>query len=305
MYEPIRNEVMLCVKLCGIICHIIMVDGFFWCQSGAEQRTLLCLLEKAGGATVLILKVIYFDEGSATDLIYIHEGGKTDEHDEKVVKKTTDIGARAQAKAEGKFKLFPFFGVSGEADASLELSREGSSLLRKAITNTILTDYLALAKENYCDAFKVIDSCVLYPFPESMTYFKMMTPYLIMTEGVIDIGSNMRINAAMMDRAFESGRRYYELIAEEDGCKTVLRFNINAFRNSYSISDLPKMKLQYHAIKVGRVCERQLLMKSEFSPEKKSDVTGFDIVMNEQEHRETFLDVYDVLFAGATGEQND
>lgn len=34
--------------------------------------------------------------------------------------------------------------------------------------------------------------------------------------------------------------------------RVILRFNINSFRNSYTLSDLLKMNLSIYAIKVGR-----------------------------------------------------
>ena len=35
-----------------------------------------------------LLKIVYFDEGAATDFIYIFEGGKSEEHKENIISKT-------------------------------------------------------------------------------------------------------------------------------------------------------------------------------------------------------------------------
>ena len=244
----------------------------------------------------MIVKVIYFDEGSATDFIFVAEGGKAEQRTEKIIQKSNSIAANANAKAEAKMKFIPFFGGSGSVEASSGLAREGNTIVRKAISNTILSDYLStvtkLQKKNYITIF---DNCLLYPHPESFSFYKMITPYMLMTSGQIDVGTNVKIDISLMDKALESGRGYYELMAEKDNIKSVLRFNIKAFRNNYGISDLVKMNLQYQAIYVGQVNEENLTMESEFSLEKK-EVSGIDI-MNDSENSK-MLKVYDVILAG-------
>lgn len=246
----------------------------------------------------MIAKIVYFDEGAATDMIYIFEGGKTEETTSKVVKKTSDLAAKASAKAESKLKLFSFLNGSASAEVGGGFAREGQSIVEKALTNTILTDYLSLVEEENTNSkyIRVFSNALLYPYPESFSYFKMITPFMTMTEGSIAASHGIKFNVALMDKAFENGRGYYELIANSrNQKKNVLRFNINAFRNNYSISDLTKMRLQYHAIKVGMIPESRLTMKSEFSSEDKV-LSGIEIMSNRT--NSTDLPVYDVLFAG-------
>lgn len=245
----------------------------------------------------MIIKVIYFDEGSATDYIYISEGGKADEKKDNIVRKSTSLAAKAEAKAEAKFKFFPFFSASASADTNAAVAREGNTIVSKAISNTILTDYLSLVEAQTDEDRHIIEfkDCLLYPYPESFAFYKMLTPYMIMTEGKVDIGSDMKLNIALMDQALESGRGYYELIAERSGIKSVLRFNIKAFRNNYSISDLAKMRLCYHAVEVGMIPENNLTMQSEFSQFNKT-VTGYGIMGEEEQDKE--IKVYDVILAG-------
>ena len=101
-----------------------------------------------------------------------------------------------------------------------------------------------------------------------------------------------------MDQALSSGRGYYELVVQQSSEKVVLRFNINAFRNNYSISDIVKMELDYHAIYVGTISEDCLDMQSEFS-EKKEEISGYDIVKSDiTAGAPISLKVYDVLLAG-------
>ena len=89
-----------------------------------------------------MIKVVYFDEGTATDFIYILAGGKSTDKKEDIVTKTTELAAGAEAEAEKSTGIFSMFtakiGVNGNAD----ISREGSTIISKAIENTILTDYL-------------------------------------------------------------------------------------------------------------------------------------------------------------------
>lgn len=55
----------------------------------------------------------------------------------------------------------------------------------------------------------------------------------------------MKIDITKIEEAIEKGRGYYEFVATIDGKDVILRFNRSAFRNSYTMSDLPKMQLTY------------------------------------------------------------
>lgn len=245
-----------------------------------------------------IIKVIYFDEGSATDFIYIVEGGKSEDQTKEIVEKTSELAAKTEAKATAKFGLLPFLKASAGAEAEASFQREGNTIISKALVNTILTDYLKTVEES-TNSFYVtrFTDSVLYPYPESFSYYKMITPYLVMTEGKVDLGSDIKLNIALMDQALESGRGYYELIAEKDGIKSVLRLNIKAFRNNYSISDLIKMSLDFHAIEVGRISEKNLTMQSEFNPST-GEISGYDVVAGIEKSND--LKVYDVILAGVS-----
>ena len=71
----------------------------------------------------------------------------------------------------------------------------------------------------------------------------------------------------------------------------------NSLQN-YSISDIVKMELDYHAIYVGTIFEDSLEMQSEFS-EKKKEISGYDIVKSDATvSATTSLKVYDVILAG-------
>ncbi|OGO76511.1 MAG: hypothetical protein A2Y23_01845 [Clostridiales bacterium GWB2_37_7] len=245
-----------------------------------------------------MVKVIYFDEGSATDFIHMINGGNLEETTENIKDKTIEIAGKATAEAKARFKWLPFIGASVGTEGAVEASSVKNTIIRKAISNTILTDYINKAN-NENDGKKIIttfNNCMITPYPDSFAYYKMLTPYLIMTEGNLDLEEGFSLNVARMDEALESGRGYYELIVTIDAERSVLRFNIKAFRNNYGIADLVKMKLTYHAIEVGVIPEESLTMQQEFSGKQKS-ITGFDIVNNSVQDT-SFLKVYDVILAG-------
>ena len=108
------------------------------------------------------------------------------------------------------------------------------------------------------------------------------------------------MDISKMDEAFKNAKGYYEIIAEKEtegfNDKRILRFNINAFRNSYNISDLLKMDLEFYAIRVGRVSEEMLDINKELGVEEKIFTAFEDLISSDNQSSE--LDVYDVILAG-------
>lgn len=83
----------------------------------------------------------------------------------------------------------------------------------------------------------------------------------------------------------------------------MLRFNINSFRNGYTISDLLKMNLSIYAIKVGKTTAEMLNVNKELGmdvsilPKDNPSYEGES--SNEEEATASqVLDVFDVLLAG-------
>ena len=82
-----------------------------------------------------------------------------------------------------------------------------------------------------------------------------------------------------------------------------LRFNINSFRNGYTISDLLKMNLSIYAIKVGKTTldmldvNKELGMNVSILPK---DNPTYEMRSDEEENKSSsqVLDVFDVLLAG-------
>ena len=70
----------------------------------------------------------------------------------------------------------------------------------------------------------------------------LAAPFMSMLNGDIpltgDDGTNFTIDIQQIGNAIDSGRGYYEFIANHDNEEIILRFNISAFRNNYTMSDL-------------------------------------------------------------------
>ena len=144
------------------------------------------------------------------------DGGKPFDKEEHIVKKTTELAAGAEAQVNTKLGFFAAIASKIGIEGSADIVREGSKIITKAVENTILTDYLKCAEGEGKDYVRIFSHCKPYPYPESFAYYKMITPYLIMTEGRVPVAEGLNINLAMMDQALDSGRGYYELITQTD-----------------------------------------------------------------------------------------
>lgn len=264
-----------------------------------ENEVNISLMAAKKGKIKKMIKVAYFDEGSATDFIYVLAGGKNCDKQEHIVTKTTELVAGAEAEVGKSTGIMSLFTTKGGINGSADFSREGSIIITKAIENTILTDYLNYAEKDGKDYIRVFSNCKPYPYPKSFAFFKMLTPFLKMTDGNIEVADGLNLNLALMDEALDSGRGYYELMVNDGGETVVLRFNNKAFRNNYYISDLVKMNMDYHAIEVGMVDIGSLTMESEFGENEEKEIRGYNLVgANMQAHNADEIKVYDVILAG-------
>lgn len=248
------------------------------------------------GASVTLIKIVYFDEESASDLLDIMAGGKESSSKELTKERAAEVEAEARAKAAAKFNWLPFFGGSAEAGAAASASAVGRSILNKTLSNTILTDYLGkLGKLGELKGIERLDGLTVSARNDSAAYMKMYTPYLAMLK--LD---ELPVNLAELDSALLSAKGYYELLGQSaDGKKCILRFNIQAFRNNYGLVDLGRMRLVFHGIRVGKATETSLTMQAEMAPATgPAPLTGLDVVDDVSTEPGTLLDVYDVVLAG-------
>lgn len=248
---------------------------------------------KKSSTSATIIKVVYFDEESASDYLDIAAGGKAAATSEDVKDRTTRLHGEVESRLSAKLSWLPFIGGSAEAGGGVDLSRTGQSILSKTLSNTILTDYLAQAADD-ARVTQLRGLRVTAP-QDSMAYMKMFTPYMVMLKM-----EDIPFDLARMDEVLLGAKGYYEMLAEtEEKPKKVLRFNIRAFRNNYGLTDLGRMRLVFHGVLVGQTPEHALGMEAEMSGgTTEATVTAVELVDGAGSQSEDLLDVYDVILAG-------
>jgi len=252
-------------------------------------------MARAGKSTELpsMIKIVYFDEESASDYLDMSAGGKAASTSEAIQERTKEAHAKVEAGLIAKLSWLPFLGGSGELSAGAGASAAGSSILSKTLSNTILTDYLASAGDDSRIA-QLRDLRVTAP-EDSMAYMKMFTPYMVMLK--LD---DAPVDLARLDDVLVDAKGYYELLGEgRDGTKHVLRFNLKAFRNNYGLTDLGRMRLVFHGVHVGATAERALGMQAEMSGgDSEAQPTAAELVDGKAPQEDELLKVYDVILAG-------
>jgi len=242
-----------------------------------------------------MIKVVYFDDLSATDYLYIYDGGAKVQTSDKVKEKSGEIASKTSAGLFAKLSWLPFLGGEASTEVEANLGTKSNSLIRTTLSNTVLTDFLEKVEAD-SERIKKFMGFKVKAYKNSIAFFKMFTPYLIMTKTDIE-SEGFTFETAKMDEAFKSGKGYYEMLASTENDTCVFRFNIEAFRNNYGIADLTKMDLVYYGVKVGRVDINLLDISNEFNGGKTSTITSaFDIEENKDVANE--VDVYDIMLAG-------
>jgi hypothetical protein len=240
-----------------------------------------------------MIKVVYFDEESASDYLDISAGGKAAATSENVKDRTTNLHSEVETRLAAKFSWLPFLGGSAEVGSGVDISSAGQSILRKTLSNTILTDYLAEAQAD--PRVSQLRDLRVTASKDSMAFMKMFTPYMVMLKM-----DEMPLSLERLDDVLTGAKGYYELLGEGlDGSKRVLRFNIKAFRNNYGLTDLGRMRLVFHGFLVGQTPEAALSMEAEMSGgANETTVTAAELVDGVATDDDDLLDVYDVILAG-------
>ena len=237
-----------------------------------------------------MIKVICFDELSARDYIDIVNGGHLDWSTEEDKEKIAKIIAEIDAEVGAGFKFLSWLKASMNGKVGAEYDRETKTAIGTKITNTLLTDYISMAKK---DGNIKIFTDVVYAPENSISLYKMYSPYTIIVPK-----ADMPIDLERLNEALENARGYYEmLLSKEIPPKTVLRLNAKAFRNNYNLSDLTKMNLTYYAVKVGTCLPNKFDMAKEFDFSKNAPTAEY-VLGGPTETKNDELDVYDVVLAG-------
>lgn len=254
-----------------------------------------------------ICKIICFDEESVTDYLQIVEGGELEKTTELLTSRNAteqqDIEVGVKFGLNNLFKAITGLQASTGGSMGADLSFSNEKLVKNIVKNTLLTDFINVIEKSEKNApickFKDYELSIE---KDSLSYIVMISPYLgMMKSGTVIPAGDYGIAIEKMERALKNAKGYYEFVAQNKTNKVILRFNINSFRNSYTISDLLKMDLSIYAIKVGKTTVDKLAVGREFGTN-----IDFDFKDNPSYHEKksendidmTVLDVYDVLLAG-------
>ena len=162
-----------------------------------------------------------FPDCTFLDISIINGGAKVQTSD-KVKEKSGEIANKTSAGLFAKLSWLPFWGGEGSTEIDTSLGHKSNSLIKTTLSNTVLTDFLDKIKEDNKRILRFSDYTVK-AYKNSIAYFKMFTPYLIMTKSDIE-SEGITFEAAKMDEAFKSGKGYYELVAA-NGKSTCLAFS--------------------------------------------------------------------------------
>ena len=241
-----------------------------------------------------MMKVVYFDETAATDYITIQNGGQIDWTTTENKERLAKIIAEIDVQAKGGFNLFSFIksSVSGNTNANFDANT--SKLIKSTVTNTLLTDYISMASED--KNIQQFHNDGVYAPVNSISMYRMYSSYLN-----IVLKEQIPIDLEGLNNALLGERGYYQMLLnseKEPSC--VLRFNINAFKNDYSLADLSKMNLSYFGVKVGQCTKEQLSLEKEFEIKSSTNIPNVkEIVTGEiSESSIKYLDVFDIVLAG-------
>ena len=264
-----------------------------------------------------ICKIVYFDEDSVTDYVQIVAGGELENTTELLKSKDTKEEQNLQANGKvgigGVFKALLGWEAGVSADMSAGLSFNSSKMVKNIVKNTILTDFLKTIEDTSLGkttsrlpkgTIKQFKGYKISAEEDSLSYMVMVSPYLSMLKNGSSIpAGEFSIAVDKLDNALRHAKGYYEFVGTKGRSRVILRFNINSFRNNYTISDLLKMDLSIYAIKVGRTSLENLNVNKElgmnvsvipkdnpsYEPNTDTEVTTT---------ASPILDVFDVLLAG-------
>lgn len=252
-----------------------------------------------------IVKIVYFDEGSATDYIQMYNGGSLYYELESKEADTTDgeAGVKAGLGFGTKIQALLFKGYA-EANAALGTSFQDDSVMKSVVTNTVLTDFLAVVDEDKGTSVKTLQGLRIDPIPGSISSISLLTPYFSMFRSGQGIpAGELNISVDKLDSTLTKAKGYFEFLGtDEKGMRAILRFNGLAFKNNYKPVNLTNMSLKLYVVRVGESTLDTL------SAERELEVEGFTTVDNpnyeedskaeENDEKAPSLPMYDVILAG-------
>ena len=263
-----------------------------------------------------ICKIVYFDEESVTDYVQIIAGGEMETTTELLKSREGSEAQKFEASGKGGigggFKALIGWEATAGGEVNASLSFNSNKMVRNIVKNTILTDFLRILDEDASKkssyktskgAIKKFDGYVISTEKDSLSYMVMVSPYLSMLRGESISAGEYNIAIDKLENTLKNAKGYYEFVGTKGKSKVILRFNINSFKNGYTISDLLKMHLSIYAIKVGRTTLDMLNVSKELDMDvsiipKDNPSYADEEATEEKNNGHRAADVFDVLLAG-------
>lgn len=259
--------------------------------------------------SAIITKIVYFDEGSATDFVQVTNEGALDSIVQLLEEDDSQGSAGIEAKVGIRTKaLRALIGLdaSAETGGSYETSFKSGTVVKSIVSNTVLTDFIS-AVESQGEEEKAIIEISGYQIeqiPGSISSMALLTPYFSMIRSGQGIpAGDFDISLDKLDMTLSKAKGYFEFLACKQGKNSIiLRFNSAAFKNNYRPSDLLKMDLCLFAVCVGSCSLHDLAVDSElniegFSSKDNPSYTEGDVDAAFALQVDN-LCMYDVLLAG-------
>lgn len=251
-------------------------------------------------------KVIYFDEGSATDFLQIHYGGNIEVIDENQGKFSYNLKGDTEGKVSVGNSFLSLLKAQFSLTGSGSIEKGKDSILKSTITNTLLSDFVDFAKSDENEnKIKIFEGYKVDAIKDSFSFIKMYAPYIkLLKEGTQYTQDLADFNFIDIDEILDGAKGYYELLAVRGQEEAIFRFNINAFRNSYTLTDLTKMNLTYYGIKVGECYVEDLFVENEFSKKEKTNKITAEEIYNDQSDEDDMdkIEIFDVILTGVIGD---
>ncbi|XYG87618.1 DUF6414 family protein [Heyndrickxia coagulans] len=262
-------------------------------------------------------KIVYFDEESALDWLDQENNGRMEQINKEIIKKGKTIISEAEINAEaGIGYFFNVLKFRGKGRTKGDYAREGSSVIEKTITNTILTNFLqsVSSSENENDRkMEYLQQYQLSLLEDSFTFYKTITPIFKLLPQQISIDDNSlkemnidSIDISNFDEVIDSLKGYFEFKAFNplNGNRKVVRFNLNSLRNNYRLTDFLSMDLVMYGIKVGESQIEEFDINSVFREGATKQVQSDGISLRDfidrpdESIEHNLLEVIDIILAG-------
>lgn len=253
-----------------------------------------------------IVKIVYFDEGSATDYIQIRNGGSLifELQGENNSSKEGSLDGSGKVGIGTKLSNL-LFRASADVEGSIGASFKNDTVMKSVLTSTVLTDFLRAVEDTSEENRQIMtfEDKQIEQIPGSISSMYLVTPYLSMLRNgqTVEAG-DLDISLDKLDSALSKAKGYFEFLGKENGSKDIVfRFNGNAFKNNYRPSNLLRMDLKLYAVPVGK-CHL-----GDFAADKELSLQGYIGVDNpdyapdndsKEVLEEPLIDMYDVILAG-------